>query len=175
MSEGTDGARLGALHVAQLALRLHQDGGLGLRVDVAADSASVGADLPGGCKFVEGATEFNSLAKRNDIVAKAAFENLRSSFGIDPSALFERAYKLWHDEFGAVPGRAQSLRTALARRGAGPQAKRGLQGLQRRHGPKGTASSAVISGAPHRRGAYAPPAPATSAAVRSGSSRCTHR
>ena len=32
----------------------------------------------------------------------------------------------------AEPGRAQSLRTALARRGAGPQAQRGLQGLQRR-------------------------------------------
>jgi len=49
----------------------------------------------------------------------------------------------------AEPGRAQALRTALARRGAGPQAQRGLQGLQRRHGPKGTASCAVISGATH--------------------------
>jgi len=101
MTEGADAApSAAALEIAELALRLHEESGIGLWIDLPAGSTAATNGLPDGCKLVDGVIEFNSLAERNDIVAKAAFEDLRSSSGIDPGALFDRAYKLWRDEIG---------------------------------------------------------------------------
>jgi len=46
----------------------------------------------------------------------------------------------------AEPGREQSLRTVRAWRGAGPQARCGLQGLQRRMADEGAISCKRIGG-----------------------------
>ena len=85
---------------AELALRLHQEAGVRLRINLPTDSIPAEAALPDGWRLVDGAIEFNSLAERNEMVAHAVFENLLSSAEIDPSALFELAYKLWRPEIG---------------------------------------------------------------------------
>lgn len=100
MNERRDTALTEALQVAELTLRLHQEGGQKLCLDLPSGGKIAGADLPTGCELVEGAIEFDSLAVRNAIVAKAAFESLCSPSGIDPTALFERAFELWRNEIG---------------------------------------------------------------------------
>lgn len=100
MTEGTNAAPSAALDIAELALRLHEKNGTELRIDLPAGSTAAMDGLPGDWKLVNGAIEFNSLTARNDIVAKAAFEDLRYSSGIDPGPLFDRAYELWRDEIG---------------------------------------------------------------------------
>lgn len=101
MSEGVDvrGA-IGPL-VAELALRLHREDGVGLRIDVPAGTVLTAAEMPDGCQLLDGtAVQFNSLEARNVIVAKATFEGLQSPTGIDTNLLFERAYGLWRNEIG---------------------------------------------------------------------------
>jgi hypothetical protein len=96
-----DSAPSGKALVEELALRLHRQDGIELRIDVPAGAVLTVADLPDGCQLVEGAAvQFNSLAARNDIVAMAAFTGLQSSSGIDADLLFERAYELWRHEIG---------------------------------------------------------------------------
>lgn len=101
MSEGVDvGGAIGPL-VAELALRLHREDGVGLRIDVPAGTVLTAAEMPDGCQLLDGtAVQFNSLEARNVIVAKATFEGLQSPSGIDTNLLFERAYGLWRNEIG---------------------------------------------------------------------------
>ncbi len=101
MKDKLNGATSGKPLLAELALRLHRQDGIGLRIDVPADAALTAADLPDGCQLVgETAVQFDSLIARNAIVARAVFEGLQSPSGIDADALFERAYELWRDEIG---------------------------------------------------------------------------
>lgn len=101
MKDSMDSAPSGKALVEELALRLHRQDGIELRIDVPAGAVLTVADLPDGCQLVEGAAvQFNSLAARNDIVAMAAFTGLQSSSGIDADLLFERAYELWRHEIG---------------------------------------------------------------------------
>lgn len=101
MQDNVDSSPSGKALAAELALRLHWQGGTELRIDVPADAVVTISDLPDGCQLVEDvALQFNSLATRNDIVAKAEFAGLQSSSGIDADALFERAYELWRHEIG---------------------------------------------------------------------------
>lgn len=101
MKDGMNAATSGAALVAELALNLHRQDGVGLRIDVPAGAVLTAAELPGGCQLVEDAVlQFDSLVVRNVIVANAAFEGLQSPSGIDADALFERAYELWRDEIG---------------------------------------------------------------------------
>lgn len=101
MSEDVHEEQYGSRLVADFALRLHREDGIGLRIDVPAGSALSAAELPDGCDLVDAAAlQFDSLVSRNVIVAKATFEELQSPSGIDADALFERAYQLWRDEIG---------------------------------------------------------------------------
>lgn len=86
---------------SELALRLHQQNGIGLCIDLPADTVLTAANLPVGCQLVgEAVIQFDSLIARNKIVASAAFEVIQSAAGIDVDALFERAYELWRTEIG---------------------------------------------------------------------------
>ncbi len=100
MSRGIDYASSGASNIADLALRLHDEGQSKLRLELSSGQVPVEIDLPMGCKFVDGAIEFESLEVRNAIVAAAAYERLHLSSGFDSNALFERAYGLWRHEIG---------------------------------------------------------------------------
>lgn len=92
---------LGTRMVAEFALRLHREDGIGLRIAVPDGATLTTTELPDGCQLVEGpALQFDSLVARNVIVASAAFEDLQSPSGIDADALFERAYQLWRNEIG---------------------------------------------------------------------------
>jgi hypothetical protein len=87
--------------VAELALDLHRQRGVGLRINVPAGTVLMAVELPDGCQLVEeGAVQFDSLSARNIIVAKATIESLQSPSGIDVNELFERAYELWRNEIG---------------------------------------------------------------------------
>lgn len=95
------GSPYGEALALDLALHLHRQDGIQLRIDVPAGAVLTAADLPNGCELVaENAVQFDSLMERNIIVARAAFEALQSPSGIDSEALFERAYELWRDEIG---------------------------------------------------------------------------
>lgn len=95
--EGKHGSRL----VAELALRLHREDGISLRIDVPAGAVLAAAELPDGCQLVDAtALQFDSLVARNVFVARAAFEELQAPSGVDADALFEHAYRLWRDEIG---------------------------------------------------------------------------
>lgn len=100
MKDKMDSAPSGKALAEELALRLHRQDGIELRIDVPAGVVLTVADLPDGCQLEEAAVQFNSLAARNDIVAMAAFAGLQSSSGIDADLLFERAYELWRHEIG---------------------------------------------------------------------------
>lgn len=101
MKDKMDSAPSGKALAEELALRLHRQDGIELRIDVPAGAVLTVADLPDGCQLVEeGSVQFNSLAARNDIVAMAAFSDLQFSSGIDADLLFERAYELWRHEIG---------------------------------------------------------------------------
>lgn len=101
MKDKMDSAPSGKALAAELALRLHRQGGIELRIDVPGDAVLTVADLPDGCQLVdETVVQFNSLAARNDMVAMAAFAGLQSSSGIDGHVLFECAYELWRHEIG---------------------------------------------------------------------------
>ena len=100
MKDKMDSAPSGKALAEELALRLHRQDGIELRIDVPAGAVLTVADLPDGCQLEEAAVQFNSLAARNDIVAMAAFAGLQSSSGIDADLLFERAYELWRHEIG---------------------------------------------------------------------------
>lgn len=100
VNEGNN-ARVAGAMAAELALRLHQTGGIGLRIDIPADWTVTMADLPDGCSLVgETTLEFDSLRTRNLVIAQAAFEDLHSVPGTNSDALFKRAYELWRDEIG---------------------------------------------------------------------------
>lgn len=101
MSEAVHEGKHGSRLVADLALRLHREDGIGLRIDVPAGAALNAAELPDGCQLVDpAALQFDSLVSRNVIVARAAFEELQAPSGVDADALFERAYQLWRDDIG---------------------------------------------------------------------------
>ena len=75
-----DSAPSGRALAEELALRLHRQDGIELRIDVPAGAVLTVADLPDGCQLVEeGVVQFNSLATRNDIVAMAAFAGFQFS------------------------------------------------------------------------------------------------
>jgi hypothetical protein len=85
--------------VAELAVRLHQEDGAGLRINVPVGTVLTAAEIPDGCQLLDGvAVQFDSIEARNVIVAKATFEGLQSSSGIDANLLFEHAYGLWRHE-----------------------------------------------------------------------------
>lgn len=86
--------------VAALALQLHQQEKLGLRIEVPAEQTLKPEDLLAGCKLIGNTLEFGSLAERNQIIACAAFEALRSTSPVDPNSLFDFGYKLWRYEIG---------------------------------------------------------------------------
>ncbi|XVJ70439.1 MAG: hypothetical protein HEQ39_12920 [Rhizobacter sp.] len=99
MNYKKDYAPTGNALATELAMRLHRQDGIQLRIDVPAGAVLTAADLPEGCQLVgEAAVQFDSLSVRNDVVARAAFAGLQSPSGIDEDALFERAYELWRDE-----------------------------------------------------------------------------
>lgn len=101
MNSKINGAPYGKTLASELALHLHRQDGIGLRIDVPAGAVLTAADLPDGCQLVEGAViQFNSLIERNIIVARAEFEDIQSPSGIHADVLFERAYELWRDEIG---------------------------------------------------------------------------
>lgn len=86
--------------VAELALRLHRTERPDLRIDlppgyeVALPAAESGYSLTGT------ALEFDSLQKRNEYVAAAAFEEVCPAGVIDAARLFESALELWGNEIG---------------------------------------------------------------------------
>lgn len=101
MSRGVDVGGLAGSLVFELALRLHREDGAGLRIDVPAGMVLTATEMPDGCRLLDSAAiEFNSLEARNAIIAKATFEGLQSSSGIDTNLLFEQAYGLWRNEIG---------------------------------------------------------------------------
>ncbi|WP_293222553.1 hypothetical protein [Ottowia sp.] len=116
MKDKTHSAISGNALVAELALRLHQQDGIGLHIDVPAGVVLTTTDLPDGCHLVEEtAVRFDTLEARNVIVARATFEGLQSSSGIDSDVLFERAYDLWRNEIGnndQASGRLLALASA---------------------------------------------------------------
>ncbi len=114
VTDSTNAGVLCARLVSELALRLHRENGLGLRIDMPAGVVLSAVEMPEGCQLVEGAAvQFDSLLARNVIVARAAFEDLQSPGGVDADALFERAYELWRDEIGHSD-RASGRMLALA-------------------------------------------------------------
>lgn len=101
MNDKIGGDRSGNALASELALHLHQQGGVELRIDMPAGVVLNAGDLPDGCQLVgDAAVQFDSLMARNAFVAAVALESLQSPSGIDADALFERAYELWRDEIG---------------------------------------------------------------------------
>lgn len=99
MGIGTPPVSPGASNIADLALRLHSEGKLSLRLELLPKQVPAEMDLLTGCKLVDGAIEFESLEVRNSIVAAAAYDHYLSS-GSDCSVLFEHAFELWRHEIG---------------------------------------------------------------------------
>lgn len=100
MNQGIEPAPSRLSHVADLALRLHEERQPELRVDLPAGQILTEIDLPKGCNLVDGTIEFESLEARNVIIAAAIYERFFPSVDIDADELFERAYKLWRKEIG---------------------------------------------------------------------------
>jgi hypothetical protein len=100
VNTNSNAASIAFAETAELALQLHLGGGSELRIDLPADSILRAAALPYGCRLENDVLEFSSLKERNAIVAEGAFEKLRSPSGVDPSTLFDLAYKLWRHEIG---------------------------------------------------------------------------
>lgn len=100
MSYGIEPASSGTSNIADLVLKVHDEGQPKLRWDLPLGQVPVEINLPMGCKFVDGAIEFESLAARNEIVAAVAYDRLHLSPNVDSSMLFERAYGLWRHEIG---------------------------------------------------------------------------
>jgi len=93
-------ASIAFAETAELALQLHLKEARDLCIDLPADSILRTAALPYGCRVENDVLEFSSLKERNAIVAEGTFEKLRSPSGVDPSTLFDLAYKLWRHEIG---------------------------------------------------------------------------
>lgn len=116
MNDGMDFAQSGAALVSELALSLHRQRGVNLRIEVPAGAALISTELPEGCSLTEEAElRFASLEARNVVVASAALASLQSPSGIDADELFDRAYELWRDEIGRndhASGRLLALASA---------------------------------------------------------------
>lgn len=114
MNSEINRAPCGKTLASELALHLHRQGGIGLRIDVPAGAVLTASDLPDGCQLVEGAAiQFDSLIARNIIVARAELEDIQRPSGIDADVLFERAYEIWRDEI-SHSDRASGRLLALA-------------------------------------------------------------
>lgn len=87
-------------HVSDLALQLHEERQLKLRVNLAPGQVLEENDFPTGCKLIDGAIEFESLEVRNTIIAAAAYKRLSATSEIDTNALFQHAFELWRKENG---------------------------------------------------------------------------
>lgn len=99
VSRGTHPGSSRASNVAELALQLHNEGQLNLRLELPSGKVPAENDLPIGCMLLDHAIEFESLEVRNSIVAAAAYDHYLSS-SIDSNALFEQAFGLWRHEIG---------------------------------------------------------------------------
>ena len=100
MNTDSDVTSVAFTEIARLALQLHEKKERELRIDLPADSILRTAELPQGCELAKDVLEFSSLRERNEIVAGAAFEELRSPSGVDSNVLFDLAYNLWRHEIG---------------------------------------------------------------------------
>lgn len=100
MNQRFEATPAGYPHIADLALQLHEEQKLELRLRLSAEQTMAEIDLPKGCKLIDGAIEFESLEVRNTIVAAAAYQRLGFASEINVNTLFERAYELWRKEIG---------------------------------------------------------------------------